>query len=300
MTTHLALALTLGVLLLLFKATTLFIGDTGLLVLWKRLCGALDSSMTELATFETAGGTAVEFAVTKPAASVTLAAGSLLGFFVVAVVSEMLIAATNTTRLGLVETCSTTGGTIRTRRWGRKLRRGYDWLRVWSNRYRSGRVAGSGSRGRCGWSKGSRIHIDHFNLLVARELGSLEKLWNVAFRVDMTLSCVVDKTSPVLTLHQGRGITQHPQGGFGTGETDVHTTDIAQETDTIVGGTHTGEDDDFTLSSLEGISGVEVDLLQNILAVCRGKLVLQLSQLALVWSDDTNLVCKVVVFDICD
>jgi hypothetical protein len=134
MATHLALALTLSILLLVLKTTTLVIGDTGLLVLGKRLVDALDSGMTYLTAFEAADGRAVELVVTKFAASVTLATSDLLGFFIVAVVSEVLVAATKATHLGLVQTRRTTRGTIRERRWGGKLRRGYDWPRVGASR----------------------------------------------------------------------------------------------------------------------------------------------------------------------
>lgn len=102
MTAHLALALTLSVLSQMLQATTLFIGDTGLFMLGQRLFGALDSRVTDLATFEAADGRAVELVVTKLAASVTLAAGSRLGLLVVAVVSVVLVAATQATHLGLI------------------------------------------------------------------------------------------------------------------------------------------------------------------------------------------------------
>ena len=102
MTAHLALALTLSILPQLLLANTLFLGDTGLFMLWQRLLGALSSRVTDLATFEAADGRAVELVVTKLAASVTLAAGSLLGVHVVAIVSVVLVAATQATHLRLI------------------------------------------------------------------------------------------------------------------------------------------------------------------------------------------------------
>ncbi len=91
-------------------------------------------------------------------------------------------------------------------------------------------------------------------------------------------------------MHERAGITQDPERRLGTGQTDVHTADVRHETDTTCRtGSDAREDDNLALATLEGIRGVELDLIRNALAILLCEPLAEAEQLSLVRGDDADL-----------
>ena len=123
-----------------------------------------------------------------------------------------------------------------------------------------------------------------------------EHLLQITLRIQLPPPRIFNEHSPVVSSNETLGVTENPQTALCSRQSNVHTPNVLQETDaTCWRCSHAGEDDDFALTALVGIRGVELDGLKDGLSISAREAILEFAQLALVRCDDANLAFEVVV-----
>jgi hypothetical protein len=147
----------------------------------------------------------------------------------------------------------------------------------------------------------SVVDIDHFDIVlhhISGQQGSSQQAEDITISVQVSRSSILKQGPPEFSLWQSLRIAQDPERTFGSGKTDIHTTDVIQKTDALGRGSYAGEDDNIALSSLESVSSVELDVFQYVLAMPADELRFEFFELAFIRRDDTNLASKVHLADI--